>query len=482
MTALPALPVTSSHLVRDVETPLADALLRITATSVGSFHALPASGGRSLRGSALRDKYLKLFGSEYLASDVSWSSPVLDSFFRPRGCLARAQRLAADAFGADRTFFITTGTTTSNAIALAAMGVRGRRVLVDRACHQSVHFALDRAGADVTYSGGGYLDAAVGLGHSDIGDLVERFANAARTGAPFDAVVLSGSSYDGRLLKTPDVVEALFEFTGRLDILVDEAWSALNNFHPVLRENTALEAVRRFRNRSGKLLRMFVTHSAHKSMSALRQASYLHVVADESTHLRVDDSLYAIHTTSPSLPILASLDLARAQAGLEGAALLDGCVERAARLRTLVRDGSLPGLEAVGGETSSRWSVPDPTRVAIDFAGLGETGQVVRSRLFSEYGLYVARCSGTVLLFSFHAGVSPDIADRLEHALRDLCARVEPGRAGVDLTNAFVVAYPPGIPCAVPGEFSANHINEQLTRLDRAGVEVFSVAAQSSTN
>lgn len=77
-----------------VETPFADALLRMAGTGIGSLHALPAWQGHSVRHSPLRDKYDRLFGPAYLASDLSFSSPVLDSFFRPRTCLARAQQLA----------------------------------------------------------------------------------------------------------------------------------------------------------------------------------------------------------------------------------------------------------------------------------------------------------------------------------------------------------------------------------------------------
>ena len=466
-----------------VETPFADALLRITGTGVGSLHALPVSQGHSIRHSSLRGKYERLFGPAYLASDASFSAPVLDSFFRPRTCLARAQQLAADAFGADRTFFITSGTTTANSVALAAMGLRGRRVLVDRTCHQSIHFSLDRIGADVTYAGYGPTTTTSGLAVSDVEELLRCFATAAREGAPYQAVVLSGSSYDGILLKLPELVAALFEHVDVLDVLVDEAWSALNNFHPALRAHTALEAARKMRPHKRKQLRMFVTHSAHKSMSALRQASYLHVIADEAAQYAVEDAIYSIHTTSPSLPILASLDLARAQGVAEGAALLESCIDSASQLRALVTDGAFPGLTAVPTCPPTRWALPDPTKVAVDFAGIGLSAHAVRTRLFHEYGLYVSRGSRSVLLFNFHIGAGADICDRLERALRDLCGKRSHGRRpAIDLCNSFVIPYPPGVPAAVPGELSVSDLAEQLLHYDESGIDVFSVPAQSPRN
>lgn len=218
-------------------------------------------------------------------------------------------------------------------------------------------------------------------------------------------------------------------------------------------------------------------------MSALRQASYLHVVADEATQYAVEDAVYAIHTTSPSLPILASLDLARAQGVLEGTALLDHCIAQASRLRKLVLDGALPGLAPVTTAVSARWALPDPTKVAIDFGGVGQTAHAVRARLFHEYGLYVSRGCGNVLLFNVHAGAVSDICGLLERALRDLCAATASGRRrSLDLTNSFVIPYPPGIPSAVPGELSVGDITRRLLHFDQPGIDVFSVSAQSSTD
>jgi arginine/lysine/ornithine decarboxylase len=103
--------------------------------------------------------------------------------------------------------------------------------------------------------------------------------------------------------------------------LIDEAWSVINTFHPDLRPLTALDAAHRIAA-SGTPITMLVTQSARKSMSAGRQGSYLHVVAEPALIARVASTLYGRHTTSPSIPILASLDLARAHAQVHGQQLL----------------------------------------------------------------------------------------------------------------------------------------------------------------
>ncbi len=479
----------NSHVILNdqSQTPFADALLRLTSSLVGSVHALPLSQGHILEESALREKYLTLFGSQFLAADVSFSSPVIDSFFRPRTCLAEAQRLAAAAFGSDRTLFLTCGTTSSNSVALKAMRLAGRRVLVDRTAHQSVHFALDHSATDVTYSGFHGV-ASGGVMQADVDVLVKDFVKAANAGHPYDALVLSGSSYDGALLRLPALLNALFDAVDELDILVDEAWTALSSFYPSLAAQTALAAGQHIRkNRPDKRFRLYVTHSAHKSMAALRQGSYLQILADpESIDIAIEQAeraLYTVHTTSPSLPILASLDLARAHAAVAGEAVVERCLRHAQRLRDVLGGVELPGLTNGRPQTVSDWSMSDPTKVVCDTTGLGISAQDLRMKLFNDDGIYVARGAGNRLLLNIHAGVTDSVLERLERALRSVCMQRATGQAEiapvgggeVDLEAGFLVPYPPGIPLTVPGEDHPENLSELIAEFQRSGVEVFSV-------
>lgn len=462
-----------------IETPFADAVQRVTATGAASFHALPISGGRSLLGSRLRGKYQALLGSSYLSSEVSYGATMIDSFFRPRACLAEAQRLAAQAFGADYTYFLTCGTTVTNEIALDALSARNARVLADRTCHQSIHFGLDRLASQVTYCRTRACCAEPGHALPDMADLVARFRAAAQAGRPFDMVVLTAASYDGVLVDMHATLTELLTWVDELTVLVDEAWSAILAFHPGFRHTSALPAARQvLAEMPGKRLRMLVTQSAHKSMSALRQGSYLHVVGGEELADAAAAGLYRYHSTSPSLPILASLDLARAQAQMEGEALVERSMESARVLRTaLENDTRLSGFvlgEPPAGAQAGLLSW-DPTKVLIDLSEaalkLGVTRQEMRSRLFRDYGLYFSRVSNHGMLANMHIGVTPETVSRLLASLRGMsdafCAR-RASRSG----GRFLIAYPPGIPLALPGEPTATGA---VLEHAAAGTELFCV-------
>lgn len=313
-----ALPVLAGH-DRASRAPLADAVLTVAHRDIASFHALPLSHGRSIRDSRVRASYEALFGVAQLATDVSYSGLMLDSHFRPHGPLREAQRLAAHSFGADATYFLSTGTSTANRVALTALACPGNRVLVDRTCHQSVHFALGSLGVNVTYAPMQRCCDDCRRTFGDLPRLLEMFRTAVAEERPYDVVVLSAVSYDGVRYDLPTVLSELAAAHPRVRVLVDEAWGAVHRFHPRLRPLTALHVVETLRRTEPALqMTVAVTHSAHKSMSALRQGSYLHLIGDGEAQERAAEALFQHHTTSPSFPVLASLDLARLQAETEG--------------------------------------------------------------------------------------------------------------------------------------------------------------------
>ncbi|WP_233359604.1 MULTISPECIES: arginine decarboxylase [Streptomyces] len=464
-------------------TPLADAVLAAARRDIASFHALPLSHGRSIRDSRIRESYESLFGAAQLAADVSYSGTMLDSFFRPRGPLREAQRLAARGFGADATYFLSTGTSTANRVALTALTRPGGRVLADRSCHQSVHFALGGLGVEVVYAPMQRCCADCPRTFGDLPRLLETFREAVAEGRPYDTVVLSAVSYDGVRYDLPTVLAELAAAHPGVRVLVDEAWGAVHRFHPRLRPLTALHAVERLRRTaSAPPLTVAVTHSAHKSMSALRQGSYLHLAGEGEARERVAQALFQHHTTSPSWPVLASLDLARLQAETEGEQLLERSLHLAQTLRTeLGTDPRLSAYRTLGAEghlTDPALLVSDdPTRVLVDIGALGITAAEFRRVLFDEYALYVARESGDAVLFHLHIGVDEATLLRLLDALRTIqrTCRTTSAALTPGASDHFIIAYPPGIPIAVPGERVCDRTLGEIDALRSDGCEIYTL-------
>ncbi|MDZ7846477.1 MAG: hypothetical protein U5L96_06765 [Owenweeksia sp.] len=105
--------------------------------------------------SVFKSKWIRDFGDFYgrnmFLAETSSTTGGLDSLLQPTGTLRKAQQMAAAAYGAQRTFFVTNGTSTANKIVVQALVVPGDVVLIDRDCHKSHRYGLVFAGAYPVY-------------------------------------------------------------------------------------------------------------------------------------------------------------------------------------------------------------------------------------------------------------------------------------------------------------------------------------------
>src|SRR5689334_7605261 len=353
--------------------PFFNALRSYSHRPTGVFHALPISHAKSILNSHWIRDMADFYGLEIFLAETSATSGGLDSLLEPTGPLREAQQLAATTFGAQRTYFVTNGTSTANKIVVQALVEPGDIVLVDRNCHQSHHYGLMLAGAMVTY-----LDAYSLNEYSMYGAVplreIKRQLLALRRAGKLDRVkmlLLTNCTFDGIVYDVGRVMEECLAIKPDLVFLWDEAWFAFARFHPVYRPRTAMQAAstlaEKLRSaeyraqyeaslprdesaaamRSQRLIpdpararvRVYSTHSTHKTMTALRQGSMIHVY-DQDFSQKAEDTFheaYMAHTsTSPNYQILASLDLGRRQAALEGFELVQKQVENAMRLRDAI--------------------------------------------------------------------------------------------------------------------------------------------------
>ena len=112
-----------------------------------AWHTPGHSSGDSLRDSPWANDFYHFIGEHVFRADLSVSVPMLDSLMEPSGVIAEAQKIAAKAFGARRTFFATNGTSTANKVIFQTLLAPGEKLLLDRNCHKSVHHGVVLSGA-----------------------------------------------------------------------------------------------------------------------------------------------------------------------------------------------------------------------------------------------------------------------------------------------------------------------------------------------
>ncbi|MGL3806554.1 aminotransferase class I/II-fold pyridoxal phosphate-dependent enzyme [Paeniglutamicibacter sp. R2-26] len=461
-------------------TPFFDAVQRHSRKPAAVFHALPVSRGGSVVGSRWIKDMGEFYGLNLLHAETSATSGGLDSLLDPRSSLKGAQQLAARAFGARRTYMVTNGTSTANKIVHQSIVAPGDVVIADRNCHKSHHYALMLAGAQVAYVDAYPLDEYSFYGAVPLKTLKGMLLDYRRAGRLDEVkmVTLTNCTFDGIVYDVRRVMEECLAIKPDLVFLWDEAWFAFAGFHPIYRRRTAMAAaaaleadfkdpdyIERARAQRAALfdaqtgqpvddqvwlstrllpdpaaarLRVYATQSTHKTLTSLRQGSMIHVFDQDFSHLNevTFREAYMTHTsTSPNYQILASLDIGRRQAELEGyelvqrQAYLAQSVARMVARHPLLKKyfrvlsthdlipreyraaaGPMPlqdGLAAMEEAWRTDEFVVDPSRLTLHIGRTGVDGDTFKHKyLMDLHGIQVNKTSRNTVLFMTNIGTS----------------------------------------------------------------------------
>ncbi len=301
--------------------PLAAAVMKFSQEYEYSWHTPGHTGGTAFLKSPVGRMFFDYFGENLLRSDLSISVGALGSLLDHSGPMGAHERYAARVFGAHRTYSVTNGTSMSNRVIFMAAVARDQIALCDRNCHKSIEHSLVMTGAIPTYL------VPVRNQYGIIGPILpERLKPEAIKAAikanplvtkgvdtrPVHSIV-TNSTYDGLCYNARRVTELLDPSVDRIHF--DEAWYAYARFNPLYKDRHAMYGDPKDYTTGPTI---FATHSTHKLLAALSQASFLHIRDGRRPipHSRFNES-YMLHaSTSPFYPIIVSNDVT--------AAMMDG--------------------------------------------------------------------------------------------------------------------------------------------------------------
>ena len=349
--------------------PFFRTLVDFTESHEYSWHTPGHAGGTAFRKSQVGKAFYDFYGETLFRTDLSVSVAELGSLLDHSGVVGEAERNAARVFGADATYFVLNGTSTSNQIVAHACVVAGDVVLADRNCHKSVNYALTVTGAVPVYlmpsrNGYGLIGpiSADGLTPEAVADAVSAspLAAGAASKAPVYAVV-TNSTYDGLCYRADRVVELLGQSTPRVHF--DEAWFAYARFHPLYASRYAMHEST---PRAGDPT-VFATQSTHKLLAAFSQASMIHIRSSERAPVEPSrfNEAYMMHgSTSPFYPMIACLDVATAMMdGPGGLSLVEDAIREAVRFRKRIVTLALKLAESPDGQAPWFFGVWQPEEV-----------------------------------------------------------------------------------------------------------------------
>ncbi len=456
------------------QAPFFNALKQYSHRPTGVFHALPISQGKSIVNSHWIKDMIGFYGLEIFLAETSATCGGLDSLLEPIGPLRESQDLAAETFGSRETYFVTNGTSTANKIVCQALVQPGDIVLVDRNCHQSHHYGLMLSGAQVIYLDAYRLNEYSMYGAVPLRDIKSQLLELRRADKldRVKVLMLTNCTFDGVVYDVERVMQECLAIKPDLVFLWDEAWFAFARFHPIYRPRTAMASAdslleklrdpgyrklyaawrREMHDMSDEAMldtqlipdpaaarvRVYATQSTHKTLTSLRQGSMIHVF-DQDFGQKAEETFheaYMAHTsTSPNYQILASLDLGRRQAALEGFELVQKQVEYSMRLRDAVDNHPLlrkymrclttadlipakfrpsgigqplrTGLKSMQTAWVNDEFALDPCRVSVYIGRTGVDGDTFkRIHLMDRHGVQINKTSRNSVLFMTNIGTT----------------------------------------------------------------------------
>ena len=462
-------------------TPFFSALVEYSQKPTGVFHAMPISRGNSVFKSRWINDFGEFYGRNMFLAETSATTGGLDSLLQPTGPLKKAQEMARDTYGSKNTYFVTNGTSTANKIVMQALVKPKDVVLIDRDCHKSHHYGLVLAGAYPVYLDSYPIEEYSMYGAVPIEQITSKLLQLQKAGRldKVKMLLLTNCTFDGLVYNVERVMEQVLAIKPDMIFLWDEAWFAFASFSYAYKQRTAMYCAKRLHkkyqgnkyresynqhikslkkgehpllpNPDEVKVRVYATQSTHKTLSSFRQGSMIHIWDEEFRRKSENTFLeaYMTHTsTSPNYQMLASLDVGRRQAQLEGFELVEKSIEMAMVLRAKINDNPqlskyfdvltvrdfIPDKYRQTGLTEyytkkegwnrmdEAWErdefVLDPTKITLYIGRTGIDGDTFKNKyLMDKFNIQINKTSRNTVLFMTNIGTTKGSVTYLTNAL-----------------------------------------------------------------
>lgn len=404
----------------------------------------------------LKDNIGKEFVDTMGYLDITEVDP-LDNLHAPEGIILEAQQLLAKTYGVKKAYFMVNGSTGGNLCSIFAAFNEGDEVLVERNCHKSIYNGLILRKLKVKYIEP-LIDEKLGIflppDKKNIYDAIEQCEN-------LKGIILTYPSYFGI---TYDIEEVLLDLKKRgLKIVVDSAHGA-----HFIANNKLPKAIYGIPD--------YVVLSAHKTLPALTQGSYLLSNTDDND---VEFYLNTFMTTSPSYLIMSSLDYARYYLDEYGYDEYERLINKAEKYRSIIN--SLNKVHIISKEDLAEDYDIDKSRYIVTVSKEYSGHKLLEYLRKQGIQCEMSFASGVVLLLSpinddddfkkllksfenlqlkdirqdnyskYYSFIPKKVLEPYE-VFKKECKYIKINEADKNIACEAIIPYPPGIPLLCPGE------------------------------
>ncbi|SHI49960.1 aminotransferase class I/II-fold pyridoxal phosphate-dependent enzyme [Lutispora thermophila] len=443
-----------------------------------------------------RGKIFNKLGLEYLLENLiemdTTEVPGVDNLHSPEGAVLEAQRRAAEAFGADYTFFLINGTTSGIYAMILAVTKPGDKILIPRNAHRSVVSGTILGKLVPEYlmpEIDPYMGIPMGIKVSTVAEALDHHPDA-------KAVFITSPTYYGACSDIEAIAKIVHD-RGKL-LLVDEAHGSHFPFHPEL----PISAIKAGADMAAQ--------STHKTLASMTGSSMLHVKDGRIDIDRLKFFLQLVQTTSPSHVMLASLDVARYIMEKHGHMILEECIKYSNMVRNEINAKS--PFYCLGKDKINSYGIHDidSTRITICLKGGGISGVKGEEILRNKYNIQVEMSDARnivaissiaddeesymrLLRAVLDMGRWHNAEDELLHEIRlpystPVCSippyealyrqveYIDVEKSPGHISAEMAVPYPPGIPVLMPGEYIEKDIVDYLRKCIGEGIKISGVS------
>ncbi len=402
-----------------------------------------------------------------------------DDLHHPDGILRDSQNRAAKLFGVKKTFYSTCGSTAAILAAVTAVTKSGDRIVIARNCHKSVYNAAYINNLKTEYIMPETVDE---LGC--FGAVLPEAVEISLKSGPIAAIVITSPTYEGFVSDIKAISEIAHKYGALL--IVDAAHGAHLGFSE------------HFPPSARHLGADIVIESAHKTLPALTGAALIHICSDKVDEFRLKTAFSIYNSSSPSYPIMASIDAVLDTLKYRGADLLK---QQSDRLDDLWRE-----CRILNNLSVLRRDDLDKSKILILCKNVSVSGFELKAMLLSEHKIECEMAMPNyVLCISTIADTSLGF-DRLSYALAQLDRKIVPSGNAPTLSPMpkpyvkmtlrqaleadsetvtpefatgriaaeFIYAYPPGSPIIAPGEVITALALSAISSLREQGANIYS--------
>jgi len=359
-----------------IKAPIVEALQKALENPTYQFH-IPGH----TKGQGVYPEFKKLIGKKALSVDTTDEFDNLGTLHPATGPIKEAQELAAKAFGAKKTFFLLNGSTVGNLALAMGLTKKNQKIITNRNCHRSILTGMIITGAEPLWLVPKRLEEW-GIWGSVSPEDIEQLLNENDDVA---FVWITNPTYEG-VVSDIKSISAICK-KHNVPLIVDEAHGSLWRFNKHL-PTSSLE-----------LGADAVVHSLHKTGGSMSQSSMLHISKNSTLDIdKIEKALKLLHTTSPSLMLLASLDASRANLeSPKGKKQIARAINNAKYLRKRIDE--IPNIQQLKSDFGYQ---TDVTKIFIKMDCL--SGVRLESILEIDFGIEVESASDVGLLLLSNIG------------------------------------------------------------------------------